>query len=204
MRHVNFEDVTNPAFLRFYFWGSSSILLSNSCKSKFTNEILRMKFHGWLVDHENPENYSPQKFVCIYDMLLLYVLEQNILLLWVWVHLMYYASVISSGFLPLCRRVSNLDDQYSSPCDDWHRVCTCIVPVYMYPFVDDMSLGLSGSKEKPWGPKILLAALDPCITMLHSNVKNVSLLFLIYHLLTIRFINYTVHKTAKCIHTYVW
>ena len=43
LRHVNFEDVTNQAFLRFHFQGSPSILLFDSCKSKFANEILRMK-----------------------------------------------------------------------------------------------------------------------------------------------------------------
>ena len=35
LTHVNFEDVTNLAFLRFYFQESLSILLSDWCKSKF-------------------------------------------------------------------------------------------------------------------------------------------------------------------------
>ena len=34
-RHVNFENVTNSAFLQFYFQGSLSILLSDLCKPKF-------------------------------------------------------------------------------------------------------------------------------------------------------------------------
>ena len=62
-RHVNFKDVTNQAFSRFYFRGSPSILLSDSCKSKFANEILRMKISR--MASENLENYIPRKFVRI-------------------------------------------------------------------------------------------------------------------------------------------
>ena len=43
-RHVNFEDVTNQAFLQFYFRGSPSILLSDSCK---------LRVRQWNFEDEN-------------------------------------------------------------------------------------------------------------------------------------------------------
>ena len=38
-----FQGCHKSSILRFYFQGSPSILLSDSCKLKFTNEISRMK-----------------------------------------------------------------------------------------------------------------------------------------------------------------
>ena len=37
--------------------------ISNSPSQSFANKILRIKFCGWPVDHENLKNYIPQKFV---------------------------------------------------------------------------------------------------------------------------------------------
>ena len=55
LRYVNFKDVTNPAFMQFYFCGSSTLrkivnfVISNTHDSQsFANEILRMKI-SWKI-----------------------------------------------------------------------------------------------------------------------------------------------------------
>ena len=68
LRHVNFEDVTNPAFSRWYFRGSPSILLSNSCKSKFANVILRMKILRMASWPWKPQKLHPSK-ICTYTVI---------------------------------------------------------------------------------------------------------------------------------------
>ena len=64
-RHVNFEDITNQAFSQFYFRGSPSILLSDSCKSKFTSEISRMKISWMASSPRKPQKLHPLK-ICMH------------------------------------------------------------------------------------------------------------------------------------------
>ena len=68
-RHVNFEDVTNLAFLQFYFQGSSSILrsilLSDWCKSKFANDFLRIKILRMASWPWKPQKLHPLK-ICMH------------------------------------------------------------------------------------------------------------------------------------------
>ena len=64
-RHLNFEDVTNQAFSQFYFLRSPSILLSDSCKSKFANEISRIKIWQMASSLRKPQKLRPSK-ICTY------------------------------------------------------------------------------------------------------------------------------------------
>ena len=62
---VNFEDVTNPAFSRFYSWGSLIILLSNWCKPKFCQ---------WNFEDENfADNQLTMKTSKITSLEILYI-----------------------------------------------------------------------------------------------------------------------------------
>ena len=78
LRHVNFKEVTNPAFVILFVKITKYPTLWLMKVKVLPMQFRRWKFCGWPVYRENLKNYIPWKFVCTYTIFVTLNLKNGI------------------------------------------------------------------------------------------------------------------------------